>query len=143
MATLTHAQTAKVVQLSPADAAEAKSLYEQKAAIEKKIADLQERISHQYVSDEKVYPTSICISGVSVLHPDGTTTSFPSVPCTTLKPTPEQEKASHYFTIKSGWENGFEFSDEFKFVVPKAYKEPTSCYHYSGGTFVSPGTITF
>lgn len=108
---LVSAQTAKVVILSPEDAAQAKALYEEKAAVEKKIADLQAQISHKYISRELIFPTAACIT---LERADGT---FPD--CTPPKPTAQQEKASHEWHILEGWNLGFEFSEDFKSIVPK------------------------
>lgn len=113
------AQTAKVVQLSPVDVAEVKRLYAEKTEIEKKLADFQIKIEHQYISDEVTYPTTACISGFLVLNPNGTVKSNISSPCNPPKPTPEQEKNSHDWKRKDGWQNGFEYSEDFKFIVPK------------------------
>lgn len=76
-------QTAKVIALSPADAAEAKSLYAQRDAIEKKIADLHVKIEHAYV-----------ILAQPPEHPDWV------------------------MNWKPGWGGGFQFSEDFKFIVP-------------------------
>lgn len=77
-----YAQTAKVIQLSDEDAAQAKSLYQQKKDIEQKISDLQIKILENYMS---------------VPHP---------------------KSKDKYFLLKEGWDTGFEYSEDFKFVVP-------------------------
>lgn len=47
-------QTAKVIALSPADAAEAKILYAQREALDKKIEALREKITRSYLVEDKV-----------------------------------------------------------------------------------------
>jgi hypothetical protein len=46
-------QTAKVIQLTPDEAKEAKSLYEQKAAIEAQVVNLHQKIITKYSLDNK------------------------------------------------------------------------------------------
>jgi hypothetical protein len=95
------AQTAKVIQLSPEDAAEAKSLYEQKAAIEQKIEAMEEKVATDYLED-KTKPAAYryCVK-------------FVGDTCVQGGP-----KDVHY-PRRDGWESGFEFSVDFKFIVPK------------------------
>lgn len=126
VATISYPQTAKVIALSPEDAAQAKSLYEQKAAIEKKIVDFQAKIDDKYTMVVHNYPTSACITGMSVTHKDGTEENLYVPPCVPLKVTPEQEKASHVREHEFGWQYGFEFSEDYKFIVPKTYSPPQS-----------------
>ena len=121
-----QAQTAKVIQLSPEDAAKAKALYAQKADIEKQIDDLQQKITATYLAKNKEI----------------------------------QESWGWY---PWPWLNGFEFSDDFKFIVPKTgttgtattgtitiapyytYPCPYSYYPYGwfySGTGVTTGVTT-
>lgn len=101
-----YSQTAKVVQLSPVDVVEIKSLYAQRDEIEKKIADFKTKVEHQYISDEVTYPSTACITFETMGS------------CAPPKPTPAQEKASHHWQLKDGWTSGFEYSEGFKFIVP-------------------------
>jgi hypothetical protein len=119
-------QTAKVVQLSPEDATKAKQLYDAQLAAEKAYADFQVDIGNRYVSHAVTWPTTAC----AVICPDGDCSKAQL--CTPPKPTPEQEKNSHGFLFNDGWTYGFEFSADFKFIVPKdAPKWTPSVY---GGT---------
>jgi hypothetical protein len=120
-----HAQTAKVIALSPEDAAQAKSLYEQKAALEKKIADFQAKIDDKYTMVYHDYPTSACIQ----LCPNGV---CPKTPCTDFpKVSEEDKKRAHVREHEFGWVGGFEFSDDYKFIVPKPYTPPKTLFNYS------------
>jgi hypothetical protein len=78
-------QTAKVIQLSPEDAAQAKSLYTQKAEIEKKIKDLEDAVHDKYLI------------------------------------TAHHGSQGLYGTYKEGWSAGFDYSEDFRFIVPKSY----------------------
>lgn len=100
-------QTAKVIQLSPEDAAQAKSLYAQKAEIEKKISSLVDGVHDKYLI-------------ISHHGPDGL-----------------------YGIYKDGWNNGFEFSDDYKFIVPKTYSTPNNCCYGWETSLSSMGCNTF
>ena len=133
-----HCQTAKVVALSPEDAAKAKRLYDAKIAAEMAYAEFQQDIANRYVSHEVISPATACATIC-------TQQSCPSTSCTPPKPTPEQEKASHSFQLNHGWWDGFNFSEDFRFIVPQeAPKLPTQ----SGGTYpwncvtLTSGTFT-
>src|ERR1700735_1313081 len=97
------AQTAKVVQLSPLDAEKARSLYEQSDRIDKEISDLEVQIGQQYISNME--PRTGCVNYNKALD---------SVPC--------EEPKGKTFTLQPGWESGFVFSDNFKFIVPKHFE---------------------
>lgn len=103
-------QTAKVIALSPEDAAEAKTLYTQKAEIEKRIINLTDTIQHKY-----------------------------------LALVPPHEGLNGFRHFKDGWSIGFEFSEDYKFIVPKVWTPlPSSpCCSASWGCFnPNPATIT-
>jgi hypothetical protein len=106
------AQTAKVVQLSPLDAEKARSLYEQRDRIDKEISDLEVQIGHQYISNME--PRTGCVNYNQDLD---------SVPC--------EKPKGKTFTLQPGWESGFEFSDNFKFIVPKLVESKVT----GGGCF--------
>ncbi len=114
-------QTAKVIQLSPEDAAQAKSLYAQQAAIQKKIDALNDKITTQYTSE--AVPEGNCIAtayGSWVF----------SGPCSGM--------GAPTSSVKPGWENGFEFSEDFKFIVPKPIPPQTL-----SNCSLSSGCITY
>ena len=82
-----QAQTAKVIPLTPAEATEAKSLYEQKALIEFKMKDLEHRIQTSHLLD-------------------------------TSTPTQNSGFLSNFQRWLPGWNGGFQYSEDFKFIVP-------------------------
>lgn len=126
MGFVVSAQTAKVIALSPEDAAQVKSLYEQKAAIEKQLADLQKKIADKYTMVYHDYPTSACLQ----ICPNGV---CPNTPCTDFpKVTEEEKKAAHVRERAFGWEGGFEFSEDYKFIVPKPYTAPANRWNGCG-----------
>jgi hypothetical protein len=94
---LLPAQTAKVIQLPDNLAKQAKALYQEKADVEKKIADLQQQITDAYLKQS------------------------------------------------SNWSFGFEFSEDFRFIVPKSYTPlpsgsgtATICPTYPNWNYVVP-----
>jgi hypothetical protein len=104
------AQTASVVELTPDDAAVAKRLYDQQAAITKQIADLQVKIRNKYLIQ----------------------------PCQTARPSVE------FCASSSTWFNGFEYSTDFKFIVPKplpTYPTTTCGYPILCGTTLTPAFV--
>ena len=111
---LLPAQTAKVIQLSPEDATKAAALYQQKADIEKQITDLEEKITESYLKGKA--DSYFC--GVGYI-------------CV-ASPAP-----------KSGWESGFEYSSDFKFIVPKPVSTSIGlypiCYPYGGLSWSGTG----
>lgn len=104
---LLPAQTAKVIQLSPEDAKQAQNLYAEKAEVEAKIADLQNKIKVEYLS--------------------------------------EYQESFGSYTLP-GWELGFEYSTDFKFIVPKPTPLNLNSLFPSTGncSWIAPatGTIT-
>lgn len=136
------AQTAKVIALSPADSAEAKALYVQRDTINKKIEELQKKITDKYLSVEKPGPgmfgSGATNNGCVALF-DGS--GIPHPPCT--KPTAAEKAAAdkeynsqHHLERIPGWDD-FQFSEDFKFIVPVEHKYPSS-----GPTFmVNPAWV--
>lgn len=97
-------QTAKVIQLSDRDAAEAKALYASKSEIEEKIRELQERINENYL--RKVVNSNIdCPSGFDL----GYLTGFTG-PTSLIQ----------HVCYKNGWTGNFQFSEDFRFIVPSS-----------------------
>jgi hypothetical protein len=117
-----RAQTAKVIELTPAEAKEAKALYAEQKAVADKIEKLRASI-------EKAHLIVV------------TATTYWDQPTNTLK--------------LQGWYGGFEFSEDFKFIVPVA--TPASsfnnlCFSTDGmgstncgvGTYLTvPTTVTY
>lgn len=107
-----HAQTAKVIQLNDKDAQHIKALYEQKQQIESEIALFQDTVRGQYTQ-------------VKVDTPD-------NAMCVTFD---ARESHCTITSVLPGWENGIEFSEDFKFIVPKAAPkwESGGGWTFSGG----------
>lgn len=129
-----HAQSAKVIALSPADAKEAKDLYAQRDAINKRIDDLHQKVTDKYLSDEKPGPgpsltgyiTTTCAMILSI---NGVQPPCPPETADAKKAREDREakeKLMHHLEVKDDWRNGFEFSDDFKFVVPKSISMPSN-----------------
>ena len=99
------AQTAKVVVLKPAEAAQAKKLHEALDAAKKDADDFDNEIAARYTWEE---------SGFTVSN-------------------------GAWHSTKVGWEYGFEFSEDFRFVVPKPYqaKAPMNC-----GMYINPAVFS-
>jgi hypothetical protein len=128
-----HAQTAKVIALDDKTAQHVKELYEQKARVEAEIAHVIRDIDDAYTKHDVTVPQTACFSVQS--SNDSWST------CTPPKLTPEQEKASHQRWYFDGWENGFEFSDDFKYIVPKK-RSVTYTASGLGCSYVTPATTT-
>ena len=103
-----HAQTAKVIALSDADAAKVKSLYDQRADIDKQINDMHEQIRVKYT----IRATHFSCGSAIQTHESA---KFCSLQTNIYGTGTAQE------TI-DGWWVGFEYSDDFKFIVPTTYK---------------------
>ena len=120
---LMHGQTAKVIQLSPEDARQAKALDDAQNELTAKIAAFRETIKQKYLvtTDKKEagdcyagqFMVSYVTDGSLVLGDDGTISSATKPaekPQTPPKPAP-------YYRL--GWRCGeYQYSDDFKFIVP-------------------------
>ena len=107
------AQTAKVVPLSTADAKKADALFKALAAAEAKIYAFRLEIEDRYVSDAKTGSVPVdkwakIDLGPGRRGPDGGVTHE--------DPTTQRPRK---IVTKPGWEWGFEFSDDYKFLVPR------------------------
>ena len=113
-------QTAKVIQLTPDEAKQAKALYDEQQALAKRQQEFDAAISHKYTET----PSTLSVF---------------SKPWTT-------------YSTNSGWENGFVYSENFKFIVPKPYVSqirsyPNNCWSTvltgnDSSPSVSPALIT-
>ena len=115
--TLTHAQSAKVIALTPEDAAKIAKLSAQKAEIERQIEEFNKHVTDFYLTTPAESVTA------------GGTEWF----CYWAD---NKHKCSRY-----GW-NDFEYSTDFKYIVPKATPTPTNTI--CGGTscvFSSPAYL--
>jgi hypothetical protein len=95
------AQTAKVVELKPEEAAEAKQLHDAADRAKKAADEFDAKIGERYVWSE------------------GST--------------------ANSYSLKPGWPYGFEFSDDYRFIVPKPYQAqaPSACGY---GFYMNPAT---
>ena len=101
------AQTARVIQLSPEDTAKAKQLYQQKAEVEKALVAFTNDIDRRYTQDKKESSGNCIVSAYSGNMTFGECDM-------NAKP-----KKVYSWYHKDGWSLGFEFSEDFKFIVPK------------------------
>ncbi len=124
-----HAQTAKVMALSSADAKEAADLYAQRDLVNKRIDELQKKIEHSYLMEEKPGPghsfltlgstdntLSLCSFNSSCPAP---TEAEKKSAAKAAEERAAKEKLMHHLERKEGW-SSFEFSSDFKFIVPTA-----------------------
>jgi hypothetical protein len=96
-----NAQSAKVIQLSPEDAKQAKQLHDASEAAAKKESEFQDVIRERYLKASK--------------EEEGHTQTYGYLF------TFQGKEKSHGYWVKSGWGNGtFEFSEDFRFIVPVA-----------------------
>ena len=114
------AQNAKVIQLSPEDAAQAKALADEQKALDEKTAAFREAVKQKYLVTTERKEAGDCYAGVFMTNAtsgflvlgDGTInwSSKPEKPQAPPKPEP-------YY--RRGWRCGeYQYSDDFKFIVP-------------------------
>jgi hypothetical protein len=163
------AQTAKVVQLSEADAAKVRSAHDALDKAQKAWDAVQQQIRDEYVSTVELvadygkgnaatilvnyavsaewspYPQKFeCAAAGSVIKTDGMGNLMPSSfdpDCQLRKAKEATERLKHeadaekarqaekdriaklpklkVYTVKDEWRSGFEFSEDFRFIVPK------------------------
>ena len=117
---LMRGQTAKVIQLSPEDARQAKALDDAQNELTAKIAAFRETIKQKYLVTTERKEAGDCYAGVFMTNAtsgflvlgDGTInwSSKPEKPQAPPKPEP-------YY--RRGWRCGeYQYSDDFKFIVP-------------------------
>jgi hypothetical protein len=153
LASVVWAQDAKVIELTPADAVKAEQVYQAKQKADQAWKDEQKELAERYtVVDEKDSDASNTlvdsifgtVSGVASIQPPCFAgTSDPNYKCpdtigtnchqeatnppgqTVCGPTetPAPSKPFvHYY--RQGWQNGFDFSKDFRFIVPKPDEAP-------------------
>ena len=114
-------QEAKVVVLSGPDAELAHKVYERMKQANAEWDKLREVIAHGYFSD------------VEEVEEMGTlwTTAERELAVVKAKRESEERRAKatkkKVYHAKSGWENGFEFSSDFKFIVPAQPPKVETC----------------
>ncbi len=107
------AQTAKVIQLSPEEAKQAKVLHAEQDSIAKKIVEFDQAIRARYLSapkDQEGHTQTYLFNG-------------------------------SWFWVKDGWGAGnFQYSEDFKFIVPAVVPQYSSPYGFGGGCVqLTPG----
>ena len=102
------AQNAKVVKLTDADAAEAKRVYAAQEAANKAVADFQEHIKEAYVGKISIIMPSF--AWVTICPQSG--------PCDPQKKVSPSVPKPENYQFKDDWIGGFEFSDDFRYIVP-------------------------
>lgn len=111
-------QTAKVIALTPEDAKTAQELDQQVTTALKRQSDFREKLRLKYIGGAP--------AGV------GLTFCLSSTGCAPTK--------HDWKDPKLGWENGFEFSDDWKYIVPITFRPSTSIS--GGGSFYGCNTLT-
>lgn len=112
-------QTAKVIQLSPEDAAQAKALHDEQTSLTQRQKDFDNKIEGIYT--EVPIPTS-GKAGQSCVYYDASGYNYYGICGVSTK--------------KNGWNYGFEYSDDFKFIVPKPAPSSTSTSTSTSGYLV-------
>ncbi len=116
---LMHGQTAKVVQLSPEDAKQAKALDDAQNELTAKIAAFRETIKQKYLVTTERKEAGDCFAGTLTLDAtagalvlgDGTLSLKPAE-----KPQSPPKPEPYY---RRGWHCGdYQYSDDFRFIVP-------------------------
>jgi hypothetical protein len=118
------AQTAKVVQLSPQDAEKARQLYDAAQAAQKAYEDFRTEVAHKYI--DYVSATngdSLVMCGT--FTPGGL---YQAAPCPGDKPSDVVKT----FMPQASWENGFDFSADFKYIVPANPPRASTGAYYGG-----------
>lgn len=141
-------QTAKVIQLDPADAAQAKSLYAQQQEINKKLADFTEQMRIKYTTvDDKSQDrgnvivaspiTGItwgCFQSGSSLTFNGSGQMQKSKDDDAAYAKCEKDLAAEQAKqpplryYRMGWSDGFVYSEDFRFIVPAPYTPPSNSW---------------
>jgi hypothetical protein len=116
------AQTAKVIELTPDESKEDVALVQERKALDEKQQNFQYDVAlHHKIALE--YPTtaSICILPSGALSCDG-------------GPPPKTDHRN--IEYKTGWEAGYEFSEDYKYIVPK--NAPLSPNFWNGNNLLTP-----
>ncbi len=128
---LMHGQTAKVVQLSPEDAKQAKALDDAQNELTAKITAFRETVKQKYLVTTERKEAGDCFAGTLTLNAtagalvfgDGTLSLKPAE-----KPQSPPKPAPYY---RLGWRCGdYQYSDDFRFIVPApapSYTPSPSC----------------
>ena len=111
------AQNAQVVKLNDADALKAKQLWDEQQALTKRTADFRKHIEDAYLSEEKPGPLLLINNSTNVACTLQTEEGFVQVvPC--QKDSEKKQPSQTHLELKQDWIYGFEYSKDFKYVVP-------------------------
>ena len=105
------AQNAKVIQLSPEDAAQAKALADEQKALDEKTAAFREAVKQKYLVTTERKEAGDCYAGVFMTN---ATSGFLVLGDGTIN---WSSKPEPYY--RRGWRCGeYQYSDDFNFIVP-------------------------
>lgn len=144
-------QSAKVISLSAADAAEAKGLHAALKTAEGAWRAFQQRIERQYLTTREreksgdvgwYDPSAPRFGSVSthkcetrLLRVVGTDDEYDSQLCVEWrKAHPPEPQPPPRYKLR-GFEDGFEFSEDFRFAVPAAKASPPACSPWRFGPY--------
>jgi hypothetical protein len=111
-----RSQTAEVIALDFHDAEEARALYAKQAAVEKQIADFKKMVDEKYLLQQFPYKANACICPLE---------GECNCPAPVLSKREKEEASKPPYRIHLPNWGVWEFSTDFKFIVPKKY-EPKS-----------------
>ena len=128
------AQTAQVIALTPDEAKEVRALYTEQDEVANKLKALQSQIKLNHVAVDPKDPDAGNV-GASINEFVECDNLLDHAPCAKGK----------IYAYRKGWENGFEFSTDFKYIVPlpaPQYTVTKACnpmiYYNNGDLFTSP-----
>jgi hypothetical protein len=116
------AQSAKVIQVDESDVAKAKQLDDAVAAAESARREFREHIKQKYLQVKTESKDASCVTGWVVSSSGG------------ISSTPQTFDSAKLTCAREGWYFGFEFSSDYKFIVPVAPPPPTPTTCFSQGT---------
>lgn len=114
------AQTAKVIELSAADAATAKQLHDERIALEDRESKFNQSIIDHYIMEKKPGSGTYTFSSISICSFNSNCP--PETPAEKKKRLEfdAADKRTHtHLELRPGWSGMFEYSDDWKFIVPK------------------------
>jgi hypothetical protein len=139
-------QDAKVIALTPEEARQAKFMQDQVDIAIKRQKDFYESLRHKYTQSMtmgcslfQAYGVtnggSIVVNGQGEIH--GVDKDGKPIP-----PPPPCKKEPQYHD-KSGWGDGFRYSEDFKYIVPVQQKPSVNeCYPYARWICSGTGVVT-
>jgi hypothetical protein len=122
-----RSQTAEVIALDFHDAEEARALYAKQAAVEKQIADFKKMVDEKYLWEQAPYKANACICPLE---------GECNCPAPVLSKREKEEASKPPYRVHLINWGVWEFSTDFKFIVPNKYEPPTSrgCMYFNSLT---------